>query len=267
MRNRHLVILALLALVPAMAVAAQDEPSTNIGDIDFPNSGAEAAQPSFLRGVAALHNFWFDEAAEEFKNAQEIDPNFALAYWGEAMSYNHPLWAEQDIAAARQTMRRFGKTRKERMEKTPTDREKMYMEALEILYGEGDKLTRDIAYEQHMAKMQETYPEDVEAAVFHALSILGTVRRGDPGYYRQVRAGAIALDIFEKYPNHPGAAHFVIHSFDDPTHAPLALPAAEKYAQIAPEASHARHMPTHIFVQHGMWDRVAKSNADAWARL
>jgi tetratricopeptide (TPR) repeat protein len=263
MRNRHLLILAILALVPTMALAAQ-QPTTNIGDIHFPNSGAEQAQPAFLRGVAALHNFWFDEAADEFRRAQEIDPNFALAYWGEAMSYNHPLWAEQDIAAAREVMRRFGKTRKERMEKTPTERERMYMEALEILYGEGDKLTRDLAYEKHMARMHEMYPEDVEAAVFHALSILGTVRRGDPGFYRQVRAGAIALEIFEKYPNHPGAAHFVIHSFDDPTHAPLALPAAEKYAKIAPEASHARHMPSHIFVQHGMWDRVAASNADAF---
>ncbi len=263
MRNRLLLTLASLALVPAMALAAQ-QPSTDIGDIDFPNSGSPAAQASFLRGVAALHNFWFDEAADEFKNAQEVDPNFALAYWGEAISYNHPLWAEQDIAAARATLRRFGKTRKERMEKTPTERERMYLEALEILYGEGDKLARDKAYEKHMGKMQEKYPEDTEAAVFHALSILGTVRRGEPGYYRQVRAGAIALELFKKYPNHPGAAHFVIHSFDDPTHAPLALEAAEKYALIAPEASHARHMPTHIFVQHGMWDRVAKSNAEAF---
>ena len=144
MRNRRLLILAVLAFVSAMAIAAQ-QPSTNLGDLNFPNSGAPEAQAPFLRGVAALHSFWFDEAAEAFKNAQEIDPNFALAYWGEAMSYNHPLWAEQDIAAARQTMRRFGKTRKERLEKTPTERERMYMEALEILYGEGDKLTRDEA--------------------------------------------------------------------------------------------------------------------------
>ena len=267
MRNRRLSILAVLApvllMLPAMAMAAQ-QPSNNLGDINFPTSGAPEAQASFLRGVAALHSFWFDEATEEFKNAQETDPNFALAYWGEAMSYNHPLWAEQDIAAARLTMQRFGKTRKERLEKTPTERERMYMEALEILYGEGDKLTRDKAYEKHMGKMHEMYPDDTEAAVFHTLSILGTVRRGDSGYYRQVRAGTIALELFQKYPNHPGAAHFVIHSFDDPTHAPLALAAAEKYAEIAPEASHARHMPTHIFVQHGMWDRVAKSNAEAF---
>jgi len=262
MMIRRLIPMAL-ALLPTIALA--QTPSTNIGDIDFPNSGSAEAQDSFLRGVAALHNFWFDEAADEFKNAQETDPDFALAYWGEALSYNHPLWAEQDIAAARQTLRRFGKTRKERMEKTPTERERMYMEALEILYGEGDKLQRDIAYSKHMAQIKLTYPEDNEAAAFYALSILGTVRRGEPGYARQVKAGTIALDLFAKYPEHPGAAHYTIHSFDDPVHAPLALAAAEKYAKIAPEASHARHMPTHIFVQHGMWDRVAKSNKEAFA--
>jgi tetratricopeptide (TPR) repeat protein len=255
--------LVVLAALPVLAVAAQ-QPSTDLGDIDFPNSGAPEAQDHFLRGIAALHNFWFEEAADEFGLAQEADPEFALAYWGEAMSHNHPLWAEQDIAAARQVMRRLGATRTERMEKAPTEREKMYMEALEVLYGEGDKLERDIAYEKAMGRIHARFPEDREAATFHALSILGTVRRGDQGFFRQMRAGAIALDLFARYPNHPGAAHFVIHSFDDPEHAPLALPAAEKYAEIAPESSHALHMPSHIFVQHGMWDRVAQSNLAAF---
>ena len=101
MRNRRWIFIAVVALIPALAGAAQ-QPSTDIGDINFLNSGAPEAQASFLRGVAALHNFWFDEAADEFKNAQEIDASFAMAYWGEAMSHNHPLWAQQDIAAARQ---------------------------------------------------------------------------------------------------------------------------------------------------------------------
>ena len=262
MKNYRWLVVAALAL--CMTGLAGAQPSTDLGDIHFPNSGSEEAQASFLRGIAALHNFWFDEAADEFKNAQEIDSDFAMAYWGEAMSHNHPLWAEQDIAAAREIMQRLGKNRKERMDRVPTEREKMYWEALEILYGSGDKLDRDKAYEQAMGKIHEKYPEDREAATFHALSILGTVRRGDPGFFRQMRAGAIALDLFAQYPDHPGAAHFVIHSFDDPEHAPLALPAAEQYAKIAPESSHALHMPTHIFVQHGMWDRVAESNARAF---
>ncbi len=176
------------------------------------------------------------------------------------MSYNHPLWSEQDIAAARATLLRLGANRKERIEKAPTERERLYMAAVEELYGEGDKLARDIAYEKAMAQLHQRFPEDVEAAAFHALSLLGTVRPGEKGFSRQMKSGAIALDLFQKHPDHPGAAHYVIHSFDDPEHAPLALPAANRYAVVAPEAHHALHMPSHIFLQHGMWDRVALSN-------
>lgn len=258
------LLLAALFLVPELALAGPAETGSDLGEISFPNSGSPAAQPAFLRGVAALHSFWFDEAADAFRDAQKTDPTFALAYWGEAMSYNHPLWAQQDIAAARGVLERFGKTRKERLEKTPSERERMYMDAVETLYGEGDKLARDIAYEKMMAKIQARYPDDVEAAAFYALSILGTVRPGDKGFARQMKAGAIALQLFHDHPDHPGAAHYVIHSFDDPEHAILALPAAERYAQIAPEASHALHMPSHIFMQLGMWDRVAQSNLEAY---
>ena len=254
------LLLCLLA-VPAISFGSS---SSNLGAIDFPNSGSKEAQDAFLRGVAALHSFWFEEAGEAFKNAQETDPSFALAYWGEAMSYNHPLWAEQDIAAARAVLLRLGATRKERAAKAPTERERLYMEALEELYGEGDKLARDIAYEKAMARLHERFPEDVEAAAFYALSLLGTIRPGEKGFSRQMKSGAIALDLFQKHPDHPGAAHYVIHSFDDPEHAPLALPAADRYAEVAPEAHHALHMPSHIFLQHGMWDRVALSNQESY---
>jgi tetratricopeptide (TPR) repeat protein len=248
-------------VVPALSFASS---SSNLGAIDFPNSGSKEAQEAFLRGVAALHNFWYEEAADAFKNAQEIDPDFALAYWGEAMSYNHPLWSEQDIAAARASLSRLGKTRKDRLDKAPTERERLYMAAVEELYGEGDKLARDIAYEKAMARLHEKFPEDVEASAFYALSLLGTVRPGEKGFSRQMKSGAIALDLFQKHPDHPGAAHYVIHSFDDPEHAPLALPAADRYAEVAPEAHHALHMPSHIFLQHGMWDRVAQSNQESY---
>jgi tetratricopeptide (TPR) repeat protein len=254
------LLLCLLA-VPALSFGSS---SSNLGAIDFPNSGSKEAQDAFLRGVGALHNFWYEEAGEAFKQAQVTDPGFALAYWGEAMSYNHPLWSEQDIAAARAALLRLGATRKERIAKAPTERERLYLEAIEELYGEGDKLARDIAYEKAMARLHERFPEDVEAAAFHALSILGTVRPGEKGFARQMRSGAIALDLFQKHPDHPGAAHYVIHSFDDPEHAPLALPAADRYAEVAPEAHHALHMPSHIFLQHGMWDRVARSNQESY---
>lgn len=246
-------------------LSASETPKTEMGTIHFPNSGAPEAQEQFIRGVLALHNFWFEEAEEAFKKAEEKDPDFALAYWGEAMSYNHPLWTQQDIAAARKTLGRLGKTRTERLAKAPTEREKAYLSTLEVLYGPGDKLSRDKAYSKSMRRLMERFPEDDEAKVLYALSLLGTVRRGDEGFSRQMKSAAILADVFKSNPDHPGVAHFTIHSFDDPEHAPLALDAAELYARIAPEAPHALHMPSHIFIQHGMWDRVVQSNQEAYA--
>src|SRR6185503_11470771 len=114
-------------------------------------------------------------------------------------------------------------------------------------------------------KVYRDYPDDLEAACFYSLSLLGTVRPGDKGFTRQMKAGAIAMNVYEKNSDHPGAAHYIIHAFDDPEHAILALPAARRYAEIAPEAHHARHMPSHIFVQLGMWPQVVASNESSWA--
>lgn len=252
----------LAAGLLAVPVLAREK--SELGTVHFPNSGSEAAQAAFQRGVAALHSFWYEEAAEAFQNAQEIDPDFALAYWGEALSHNHPLWYEQDISAAREVLRRFGATRAERRKKTPTERERMYLETVEVLYGAGDKFERDRKYHEAFRRLAEAHPEDNEAQAFYALSYLGLVRRGEPGFHRQMKAGAIVSRLFRDEPNHPGAAHYVIHSFDDPEHAPLALEAANRYAEIAPEAHHAQHMPSHIFVQHGMWNRVSASNDVAY---
>ena len=259
-RSRVLAAFALLALAVSPAFAEESD----LGTVHFPNSGSEAAQAAFQRGVAALHSFWYEEAAEAFKNAQEVDPDFALAYWGEAISHNHPLWSEQDISAAREVLGRFGPSRAERRAKTPTERERLYLDTVEVLYGPGDKFERDALYHEAMRRLAEAHPEDNEAQAFYALSYLGLVRRGESGFHRQMKAGAIVSKLFQKEPNHPGAAHYVIHSFDDPEHAPLALEAANRYAEIAPEAHHAQHMPSHIFVQHGMWNRVSRSNDVAY---
>src|SRR5262249_19539502 len=134
----------------------------------------------------------------------------------------------------------------------------------EALYGDGDKFARDIAHMEAMERLYEKFPNDMEVASFYALSLLGSVRPGDQGFRRQMKSAAILEDIFKKNPNHPGAAHYLIHSYDDPQPAPLGLPAARRYADIAPAAPHARHMPAHIFVQLGMWDDVAKSNESAY---
>ncbi len=262
MIGRTLLRWVLLVTVLPGAVALADD----LGTIQFPNSGSETAQEAFLTGVKALHSFQFDEARFAFEEAQEIDPSFALAYWGQAMSDNHPLWAQQDGEAALAALTRLAPTFEGRLAKAPTEKEKAYLTAIEILYfSPGDKLIRDQAYSDYMASMQERWPDDHEIAIFHSLSLLGLMRPGDRGYRRQARAAAIALEVFKENPNHPGAAHFVIHSFDDPDHAILALPAARVYAGIAPAAAHALHMPSHIFLQLGMWEGVVNSNIDAYA--
>jgi hypothetical protein len=153
-----------------------------------------------------------------------------------------------------------------KIKETPrlTERERAYLNAARLLYGEGDKRARDTAYSAAMEKIYRAYPEDLDAAAFYSLSLLGLVRGEDKSYRLQAQAGAIALDVYQKNPNHPGAAHYIIHAFDDPDHAILALPAARRYASIAPEAHHARHMPSHIFLQLGMWPEAAASNESAW---
>ncbi len=259
--RQALAAAALLAAMPFTALQADE-----LGEISFPNSGAAEAQEAFLTGVKALHSFRFDEAGFAFEDAQKLDPDFALAYWGQVMSFNKPLWSLQDGEAATATLNRLAPTFEGRLAMAPTEKEKAYLTAVEILYySADDKLERDYNYAEHMAQMQERWPDDHEIAVFRSLSLLGTMRRGDRGYRRQAQAAAIALDVFKENPNHPGAAHFIIHAFDDPDHAILALPAAKVYAGIAPAAAHALHMPSHIFLQLGMWDGVVSSNIDAYA--
>ncbi len=252
---------ALLLLHAGLANSEEQQ----LGNFSFPNSGASEAQSAFLRGVGALHSFEFDEARIAFEEAQEIDPSFALAYWGQAMSDNHPLWEQQDMDAASAALNRLASDFEGRLSKAQTAKEKAYLTAVETLYfSPGDKLQRDFAYAEHMARMHERWPDDNEVSIFYALSVLGTVRRGDQGFRRQALAASICQDVFAENENHPGAAHFIIHSFDDPDHAILALPAAKVYSDIAPAAAHAMHMPSHIFVQLGMWQEVVNSNIKAY---
>ncbi|HJZ81474.1 MAG TPA: tetratricopeptide repeat protein, partial [Pyrinomonadaceae bacterium] len=259
MRNQtkpyRIGVLIVSILICAVVAAAQ---KSQLGRVEFQTSGSTKAQALFLRGLAALHSFWYEEALEAFRESTKIEPDFMMGYWGEAMTYNHPLWSEQDTAAARQVIAKIKETPK------LSARERAYLDAVKLLYGEGDKRARDTAYSGAMEKIYRDYPNDLDAAAFYSLSLLGLVRPEEKSYRLQARAGAIALDVFQKNPNHPGAAHYIIHAFDDPDHAILALPAARRYADIAPEAHHARHMPSHIFLQLGMWAEAAASNLSAW---
>src|SRR5215210_4430651 len=254
-----LFMLLCLCCSLAVAASAQEPQSSMLGQVDFPTSGSKAAQEHFLRGVAALHSFWYEEALEEFREATKVDPDFVMGYWGEAMAHNHPLWNEQDTEAARKALAKIPVTGR------LTPRESAYLSAVRALYGEGERAERNLAYAAAMEKVYTEYPLDLEAASFYALSLLGAVRPVDKGFRLQMQAGAIALNVYQKNPNHPGAAHYIIHAFDDPEHAILALPAARRYAEIAPDAHHARHMPSHIFIQLGMWTEAAASNESSWA--
>jgi hypothetical protein len=251
-----------LVIVLVAPVSAQLE---NVGSIDFPTSASPAAQQHFLRGVAILHSFGWKQAIAEFKRAQQAQPDFALAYWGETLCYNHPLNSEQDAKNPRAILARLGPDSASRIAKAPTEREKGFMRAIEALWGDGDWRDRRVAYMRAMERLHKQFPQDDEVTTFYALSLLSGARAlNDDSFRYEMKAGALAMDVFKRNPKHPGAVHYIIHAFDDPVHAPLALDAARVYAAIVPAVSHAVHMPTHIFIQHGMWNEVAHQNVRAF---
>jgi tetratricopeptide (TPR) repeat protein len=252
-------LIAFLQLSCATASLAQ-----SVGETSFENTGAPAAQAEFARGLAQLHNFEYDDAAGHFRKAQEIDAAFAMAYWGEAMTKNHPVWHQQDREAGREVLKRLGTTAENRAAKAKTDREKLYLQAVEILYGDGAKADRDREYEAAMEGIHTRYPDDVDATSFYALSILGSAQHGRD-FTIYMRAAAVLEEVFPSHRTHPGVVHYLIHSYDDAIHAPLGLRAARIYSQIAPDAGHAQHMTSHIFLALGMWDEVIKANETAMA--
>jgi tetratricopeptide (TPR) repeat protein len=246
------------AFVLSTALAAQSD----VGQIAFANSGSPDAQRPFLHGLALMHSFEYPSAVADFRRAEAIDPNFAMAYWGEAMTFNHPVWNQQNRTAALAALGKLGATPEARLAKAPTQREKDYLQTLDVLYGDGTKMDRDQRYADAMAKLHTKYPDDVDAAAFYALALLGS-QQGVRNERVYMQAAGILMPLFYKYPHHPGIVHYLIHSCDDPIHAPLALPAARAYSQIAPNASHAQHMTSHIFLALGMWNDVVHANEAA----
>ena len=251
--------LAAVGLLAALWIRGEEP---RLGRIDFPTSATGPAQKAFLRGVLLLHSFEYDDARDEFRTAEKLSPRFAMAYWGDAMTFNHPIWHEQDREGALEALKRLGPTAQERLARAPTDREKSYLHAVEVLYGDGDKKARDLAYAEEMRGVAERFGGDDEASAFYALAMLGTCTERDFAAY--MKAAGVLETIFQRNPDHPGAAHYLIHSYDDPIHAPLGLRPARVYANIAAAAGHAQHMPSHIFLALGMWDETAASNEAAW---
>ena len=229
-----------------------------LGHVSFANSGAPQAQPAFIRGLLLLHSFEYLAARHEFQRAEERDPSFAMAVWGEALTYNHTLWNEQDTAAARAAMAKLGATPEARIARGPTARERDYLATLEKLYGPGEKPQRDAAYSAALGELSRRYPKDLDARALYALSLMGLSPKRDVRMY--MRAAAEAEAIYEVDKRHPGTLHYLIHAYDDPVHAPLGLRAARLYAQVAPGASHAQHMTSHIFFALGLWDDAISAN-------
>jgi tetratricopeptide (TPR) repeat protein len=255
LRPLLVAIFALESLILAVA-------GGRYGEVTFPNSGAVAAQADFLDGLALLHDFEYPLAAAAFKRAQGTDPDFAMAFWGEAMTFNHPVWMQQDQAAGQAVLAKLGSSPSDRQAKAKTDREKAYLQAVDLLYGEGSKLERDLRYEDAMRKVHERYPEDVDAAAFYGLATLGTAHAGrnTPTY---MRAASLLEEAWLDHRRHPGLVHYLIHCYDDPDHAALGLRSARLYGEIAPDAPHALHMTSHIFLALGLWQETVDANVAA----
>ena len=229
----------------------------NIGKAHIETSCNAAAQKEIDRGLALIHSFWYAPAEEVFRKAAAADPTCGMAWWGVAMSNLHPIWAaptpSERKAGNDAVMKAIDVAAK-------TDRELKYIDAIATYWAISDHKRAMIEYEQKMAEVEQANPKDREAAIFHALALLGTAEASDKTYAQQKKAAEILNRVLPEEPEHPGVAHYLIHSFDYPALAELALPAARVYAKLAPGSPHALHMPSHIFTRLGLWDESIASN-------
>ena len=238
----------------------EDLTSAQVGTVNFPISCAAAVQKPFERGVALLHSFWYEEAEKEFEQIEKDDSKCAMAHWGVAMSQWHQLWNHPDADVVKKGM---AEVKSGQDLKPKTDRESAYLAALGTFYSESSKndyQTGATAYTNAMEKLHERFPDDHEAAIFYALSLLASEPDNDTTFANRKKAAAVLEPLFAAQPDHPGVAHYLIHSYDKPQLADLGLPAARRYAQIAPAAPHALHMPAHIFARLGLWQDDINSN-------
>lgn len=263
MKRIALVFAVAVSLSGVFALADEghhheDLTTEQLGTVHFPVSCTASSQKAFERGVALLHSFWYEEAEKEFVDSAKDDPACAMAHWGVAMSSWHQLW---DRPNANTVKRGIAELKKARSLRPAIDRERDYIAALGAFYTKkGVHDQRASAYSQAMEGVYHRYPEDREAAVFYALSLLASEPDNDTTFANRKKAAAVLEPLFKEVPNHPGVAHYLIHSYDKPQLAELGLPAARSYAKIAPTAPHALHMPSHIFARLGLWQDDIDSN-------
>jgi tetratricopeptide (TPR) repeat protein len=263
-----IVIVSFLA-APGLAQQAEEHTHSNavsgegLGRAHMAISCSRAVAAKFDRALALLHNFWYARALDGFQQVSKDDPECAMAYWGAAMTYNHPFWdppSQADETAAWTLVQKGMSVQK------ASAREKLYLAAVASLYkdaGAETKSARDRNYRDAMAAVYAQYPDD-ETALFYGLSILGAVPEGSQGFEQQGQAAKLFEAVYASHPEHPGAVHYLIHAYDDPEHAQLGLKAARAYAQAAAAVPHALHMPSHVFTRLGYWEESAATTLKGW---
>jgi hypothetical protein len=281
-RIAYLLLFSCLFSLSSFADDDKDHPhhedltTAQLGTVHFPVSCATSVQKPFERGVALLHSFWYEEAEKEFLQIVKDDPTCAMAHWGVAMSIWHQLWNEPDEKVIKRGLAESEKAALMNIEqqsppsgflpsypKEALIRDSAYIAAIVHFYGNSktlDHAARAKAYSDWMKKVYKSYPEDHEAAVFYALSLLASEPHHDETFANRKEAAAILEKLFATEPDHPGVAHYLIHSYDKPQLAQLGIPAARRYAKVAPAAPHALHMPAHIFARVGLWQDDINSN-------
>jgi tetratricopeptide (TPR) repeat protein len=265
MKTRTFFASLLVSLVLGMPASGQTPSKEQLGKVDFPNSCAPAVHEPFQRAVAMLHSFRYAETEKAFREVLSQDPSCAIATWGiAAILMSNPLagvgpspqWAERAQAAIDQG-RQIG---------TKTKHERDYIEAVAAYYEDWanrPERTRQLNRARAFEALATRYPKDDEAQIFYALYLAATQSLADQSYATYLRAAEILERQFAKHPDHPGVAHYLIHSYDAPPIAPKGLPAARRYARIAPAAPHALHMPSHIFTRVGSWTESVATNKRA----
>ena len=263
--NKFFISVTASLILFTSIVIAQEKATEKLGRVQFPVSCTAAAQKQFDQALGALHSFWYEEALSMFTAVTETDPGCAMGYWGIAMSIYYPLWVPPSQPTLQKGMNAIEKAKSIGAK---TDREGAYIATIEAFYKDSDKLdhrTRTVAYEKALERIHLQYPKDSEAAIFYALALNATALPTDKTYANQLKAGEILEKVFSEQPDHPGVAHYIIHSYDNPALASRGIPAAQRYTKIAPSVPHVQHMPSHIFTRIGLWQESIQSNLGAVA--
>ena len=263
--NKFFISVTASLILFTSILIAQEKETEKLGRVQFPVSCTAAAQKQFDQALGALHSFWYEEALRMFTAVTETDPGCAMGHWGIAMSIYYPLWVPPSQPTLQKGMNAIEKAKSIGAK---TDREGAYIAAIEAFYKDSDKLdhrTRTVAYEKALERIHLQYSNDSEAAIFYALALNATAPPTDKTYANQLKAGEILEKVFSEQPDHPGVAHYIIHSYDNPALASRGIPAAQRYTKIAPSVPHVQHMPSHIFTRIGLWQESIQSNLGAVA--